>query len=145
MLIISAIYCRLLFFLIPTNFRLCIFCKIVNFYCFRIPLTENDKSKSSILSPNRTYYGDICNIGHAFIAYCHDPDNLALQAYSVMGEPATCARDVLFYRWYAFLVRIVQNHKVLLAPYTKDQVICLKLYVLKIKPFYRLSFLNRFP
>lgn len=50
-----------------------------------------------------------------------------------MGEPSTCARDVLFYRWYAFLVRIVQNHKVLLAPYTKDQVIGLKLHTLKTK------------
>ncbi|XP_055326682.1 phenoloxidase 2-like [Sitodiplosis mosellana] len=95
----------------------------------QIPL-NNDKGvdhignilQSSVLSPNRTYYGDICNIGHAFIAYCHDPENMALQAYSVMGEPSTCTRDVLFYRWYAFLVRIVQNHKSQLPAYTKNQL-----------------------
>lgn len=78
--------------------------------------------QSSILSPNRTFYGDICNIGHAFIAYCHDPQNLALQTYSVMGEPSTSARDVLFYRWYAYLVQIVQNHKSELPKYTKNEV-----------------------
>lgn len=48
--------------------------------------------QSSVLSPNRKFYGDICNTGHAFIAYCHDPDNLNQQSYGVMGEPSTCAR-----------------------------------------------------
>lgn len=40
-----------------------------------------------------------------------------------MGEPATCARDVLFYRWYAFLVRIIQLHKMQLSPYTDKEVV----------------------
>lgn len=78
--------------------------------------------QSSVASPNRKFYGDIANIGHALIAYCHDPDNFALQSYGVMGEPSTCMRDVLFYRWYAQLIRIVQLHKSQLPTYTKDEV-----------------------
>lgn len=78
--------------------------------------------QSSVLSPNRKFYGDICHTGHALIGYCHDPCNLALQPYGVMGEPATCARDVLFYRWYAFIVRICQLHKAQLPSYTPAEV-----------------------
>lgn len=78
--------------------------------------------QSSILSPNRKFYGDIANIGHAFIAYCHDPQNLALQSYGVMGEPATCMRDMLFYRWYAFITRIINLHKMQLPSYTENEV-----------------------
>lgn len=78
--------------------------------------------QSSILSENRNYYGDIANIGHAFIAYCQDPQNLANQTYGVMGEISTCMRDMLFYRWYAFIVQIIQLHKQQLPPYTKDEV-----------------------
>lgn len=79
--------------------------------------------RSSVLSVNRNYYGDIGNMGHALIAYCHDPQNLNQQAYGVMGEPATCMRDPVFYRWYAFLVRIVQLHKMQLPSYTDTEVL----------------------
>lgn len=78
--------------------------------------------QSSSLSVNRHYYGDIANIGLAFIAYCHDPENYSLQPYGVMGEPATCMRDMLFYRWYAYVVQIIQLHKMQLPHYTKDEV-----------------------
>lgn len=45
-------------------------------------LTENEGidvlgniMESSILSPNRTFYGDYHNMGHIFISYIHDPDH----------------------------------------------------------------------
>lgn len=78
--------------------------------------------QSSVLSPNRKYYGDISNMGHALIAYCHDPENENRTSYSVMGEPATCLRDPVFYRWYANVLRIIQLHKMQLPAYTKDEV-----------------------
>lgn len=95
----------------------------------KVPL-NNDKGvdivgnllQSSRLSVNRKFYGDIANIGHALIAYCHDPDNLFLQSCGIMGDPATCMRDPLFYRWHAYLTRIVQLHKSQLPNYTKDEV-----------------------
>jgi hypothetical protein len=31
--------------------------------------------EASILSPDRTYYGDLHNLGHVAISFCHDPDN----------------------------------------------------------------------
>lgn len=100
--------------------------------------------QSSILSPNRQFYGDICNIGHAFIAYCHDPENLNQQAYGVMGEPSTCMRDALFYRWYAFLVRIAQLHKMQLPNYTKNEVRFPTIYeYLKTFQMTPTTFLNR--
>lgn len=78
--------------------------------------------QSSTLSPNRKFYGDIAHMGHAFIAYCHDPQNQSYQPYGVMGEPATCMTDMLFYRLYAYILRIVQLHKMQLEPYIKDEV-----------------------
>lgn len=83
--------------------------------------------QSTALSLNRKYYGDIASMGHSFIAYCHDPENRNLQSYSVMGEPATCLRDVLFYRWYANVMRIVQLHKMQLPAYTKNEVNAFKI------------------
>lgn len=61
-------------------------------------------------------------MGLAFIAYCHDPENESLQPYGVLGEPATCMTDVLFYRWYARILQIVQLHKMQLPPFTEDEV-----------------------
>lgn len=78
--------------------------------------------QSSVLSKNRKYYGDIANMGHAMIAYCHDPQDLNNQTYGVMGEISTCMRDMLFYRWYAFICQIIRLHKKQLPPYTNDQV-----------------------
>lgn len=77
--------------------------------------------QASSISPNR-YYGDICNYGMSLLAYVHDPENQFNQSYSVMGEPATCMRDPVFYRWFANIVRIIQFHKAQLPPYTTDQV-----------------------
>lgn len=31
--------------------------------------------ESSTISINRPYYGDLHNMGHVFIGYCHDPDH----------------------------------------------------------------------
>ena len=31
--------------------------------------------ESSVLSPNRNYYGDLHNMGHVMLAYIHDPDH----------------------------------------------------------------------
>lgn len=78
--------------------------------------------QSSVLSPNRKFYGDISNMGHALIAYSHDPENENRQSYGVMGEPATCLRDTAFYRWYANILRIVNLHKRQLPPYTDGDV-----------------------
>lgn len=61
-------------------------------------------------------------MGHAFISYCHDPDNKFLESYGVMGEPSTAMRDPVFYRWYAFLVDIIQLHKKNLPAYTEREV-----------------------
>lgn len=75
-----------------------------------------------MLSVNRKFYGDIAHMGHALIAYCHDPENQSYQSYGVMGEPATCMTDLLFYRWYARVLQIVKLHKRQLPPYTKEEV-----------------------
>lgn len=78
--------------------------------------------QSTILSPNKDYYGDLCKMGHMFIAYCHDPDNRHLETYGVMGDPATTLRDPVFYRWHAYLLDLFQMHKKHLQPYNKLQV-----------------------
>lgn len=31
--------------------------------------------ESSILGPNQGFYGDLHNLGHMAISYCHDPDH----------------------------------------------------------------------
>lgn len=78
--------------------------------------------QASVLSENRKLYGDVSNMAHIQIGYCSDPKNENLQSYGVMGEPATCMRDTVFYRWYTNIVDIVQLHKFQLKPYTPDQV-----------------------
>jgi len=54
----------------------------------RVPLTEfggidvlGNMMEASILSPNQNVYGDLHNLGHVAISYCHDPDH----RYLVMG------------------------------------------------------------
>uniref|UniRef100_A0A6P7FJQ8 Phenoloxidase 1-like n=1 Tax=Diabrotica virgifera virgifera TaxID=50390 RepID=A0A6P7FJQ8_DIAVI len=37
--------------------------------------TLGNMVESSILSPNRDFYGDIHNMGHVFTSYIHDPDH----------------------------------------------------------------------
>lgn len=61
-------------------------------------------------------------MGHAFLAYCHDPAGNYRQSYSVMGEPATCMRDMLFYRWHRFLLHIIEQQKAQLPYYTEKEV-----------------------
>lgn len=48
----------------------------------RVPLTEfggvdvlGNIMEASILSPNQNVYGDLHNLGHVAISYCHDPDH----------------------------------------------------------------------
>jgi hypothetical protein len=48
----------------------------------RVPLTEfggvdvlGNIMEASILSPNPNVYGDLHNLGHVAISYCHDPDH----------------------------------------------------------------------
>lgn len=72
---------------------------------------------------NRHFYGDISDMGHAIIAYCHDPINKFQESYSVMGEPATALRDPVFYRWHSNVNEIFQHHKSHLPSYTKEEVI----------------------
>lgn len=78
--------------------------------------------QSSLLSPNRKFYGDLSNLGHLAIAYCHDPENKYLETYGVMGEPSTALRDPLFYRWHAYLNRLFRMHKRNLNPYAEKEV-----------------------
>ncbi|XP_043262252.1 LOW QUALITY PROTEIN: phenoloxidase 1-like [Colletes gigas] len=74
------------------------------------PLTEKDGIdilenivEASSLSPNSNVYGDLHNLGHTAISYCHDPDARYLEWAGVMGDSATAMRDPIFYRWHAFV------------------------------------------
>ncbi|EDS29448.1 prophenoloxidase [Culex quinquefasciatus] len=78
--------------------------------------------ESSILSPNRQLYGDMHNAGHVFLSYTHDPDHRHLESFGVMGDVATAMRDPVFYRWHAYIDDIFQEHKIKLAPYSKQQL-----------------------
>lgn len=42
--------------------------------------------ESSILSPNRTLYGDLHNQGHNIISYIHDPDGRFLVSFQKCTE-----------------------------------------------------------
>ncbi|XP_036327948.1 phenoloxidase 2-like [Rhagoletis pomonella] len=91
----------------------------------RVPLDEvrgidvlGNMMESSIISPNRSLYGDFHNMGHVFISYSHDPDHRHLESFGVMGDSATAMRDPVFYRWHAFIDDIFQEHKTRLPPYT---------------------------
>nr|XP_022907905.1 phenoloxidase 2 [Onthophagus taurus] len=78
--------------------------------------------ESSILSPNRTLYGDLHNMGHVFISYAHDPDHRHLESFGVMGDSSTAMRDPIFYRWHAYIDDIFQEHKSTLPRYTTQQL-----------------------
>ncbi|XP_054737407.1 phenoloxidase 2-like [Anastrepha obliqua] len=73
--------------------------------------------ESSILSPNRTTYGNLHNKGHMLIAFSHDPDHSYLEEVGIMGDTATAMRDPIFYRWHAYMDDIFQQHKTRLKPY----------------------------
>uniref|UniRef100_A0A1A9WK12 tyrosinase n=1 Tax=Glossina brevipalpis TaxID=37001 RepID=A0A1A9WK12_9MUSC len=78
--------------------------------------------ESSILSPNRSLYGDFHNMAHLLIAYAHDPDHRHLESFGVMGDAATAMRDPVFYRWHAYVDDIFQQHKIRLPAYTLTQL-----------------------
>lgn len=95
----------------------------------RIPLDERsgidilgNVIESSIISPNRSLYGDMHNLGHVFISYAHDPNHRHLESFGVMGDSATAMRDPVFYRWHAYIDDIFQEHKSRLPPYTVPQL-----------------------
>lgn len=84
----------------------------------RIPLDERtgidllgNIMESSSLSINRDLYGDLHNLGHVFISYCHDPDHRHLESFGVMGDSSTAMRDPVFYRWHAYIDDLFQEHK----------------------------------
>ncbi|XP_038212997.1 phenoloxidase subunit 1-like isoform X2 [Zerene cesonia] len=95
----------------------------------RVPLDEEtgidmlgNMMESSILSPNRDFYGDLHNMGHVFISYSHDPDHRNLEQFGVMGDSATAMRDPVFYRWHAYVDDLFQLYKNKLPPYTTDKL-----------------------
>ncbi|XP_044259844.1 phenoloxidase 1-like [Tribolium madens] len=94
-----------------------------------IPLTEfegidvlGNIIESSILSPNRNYYGDFHNMGHILIGYIHDPDHRFLEPFGVMADPAVDLRDPLFFRWHAYIDDMFQEFKATLPRYTVAQL-----------------------
>ncbi|XP_045467590.1 phenoloxidase 1-like [Harmonia axyridis] len=96
----------------------------------RVTLTENEgidilgnMMESSILSPNRTFYGDYHNMGHIFLSYIHDPDHRHLESFGVMGDSTTAMRDPVFYRWHAHIDDIFQEFKATLPSYPESQLV----------------------
>ncbi|XP_043289152.1 uncharacterized protein [Venturia canescens] len=94
-----------------------------------IRLTEKDgidilgnMMEASILSPNRNLYGDLHNLGHVAISYCHDPDHRYLESFGIMGDSATAMRDPIFYRWHAYINSIFLEHKATLPAYNRNQL-----------------------
>ncbi|KAJ8961010.1 hypothetical protein NQ318_020315 [Aromia moschata] len=90
-----------------------------------VPLTENEgidilgnMVESSILSPNRAFYGDLHNMGHVVTSYVHDPDHRHLESFGVIGDSTTAMRDPFFYRWHAYVDDIFQKFKETLPRYT---------------------------
>jgi tyrosinase len=95
----------------------------------RIPLDETtgidmlgNMMESSILSPNRDFYGNLHNSMHNIIAYSHDPDHRHLENFGVIGDSTTAMRDPVFYRVHAQVDDMFQAHKVKLNPYTVQQL-----------------------
>ncbi|XP_012280424.1 phenoloxidase 2 [Orussus abietinus] len=102
---------------------------VINSRGERVPLTEKSGidilgniMESSILSINPNVYGDLHNLGHVAISYCHDPDHRYLESFSIMGDSATAMRDPIFYRWHAFVDDVFQEYKNTLQEYTVDQL-----------------------
>lgn len=94
-----------------------------------IPLTEEkgidmlgNMIEATSLSINRNFYGDLHNLGHMAIAYCHDPDGRNLETFGVMGDVATAMRDPVFYRWHSFINSLLVEHKNMLPRYTTEKL-----------------------
>ncbi|XP_078040688.1 phenoloxidase 1-like [Augochlora pura] len=95
----------------------------------RIPLTEKtgidvlgNIVEATILSPNPNLYGDLHNMGHVLIGYCHDPDHRYLESFGVMTDQAVDMRDPMFYRWHAFVDDVFQEYKSTLPEYSVQQL-----------------------
>ena len=95
----------------------------------QIPLDEvnginmlGNMMESSILSPNREFYGNLHNSMHNLIAHCHDPDHRHKESFSVIGDSTTAMRDPVFYRIHAQVDDIFLSHKKKLNPYTAKQL-----------------------
>ncbi|KAK5638832.1 hypothetical protein RI129_013127 [Pyrocoelia pectoralis] len=73
--------------------------------------------ESSSKSPNKSFYGDLHNFGHVFLAYVHDPDNRHLESFGVLGDHTTAARDPVFYTWHAYIDDIFRQFKETLPSY----------------------------
>ncbi|GLV34925.1 Prophenoloxidase 2 [Carabus blaptoides fortunei] len=78
--------------------------------------------EASILSPNTNFYGDLHNLLHDFLSLTHDPDGRHLEAFGVVGDPATAMRDPVFYRLHAFVDDLFQELKQTLPPYSNPQL-----------------------
>lgn len=89
--------------------------------------------ESNVLSINRTEYGNLHNQGHNLISYIHDPENLYLENFSVMGDSSTAMRDPVFYRWHAYINYMFEQYKHTLPPYTKDELIFTDIQVTDIQ------------
>ncbi|XP_065368855.1 phenoloxidase 2-like [Calliphora vicina] len=78
--------------------------------------------EASLLSPNRTYYDGIYNMAHLLISFCHDPQNLHLESFGVMGDPTTAMRDPVFFEIHAYIDDIFEDHKTRLPAYSQAQL-----------------------
>ncbi|KAG5875029.1 hypothetical protein JTB14_008138 [Gonioctena quinquepunctata] len=94
-----------------------------------IPLTENEGIdilgnivESSDLSVDKTFYGNLHNMGHNIVAFIQDPEDKYLESSGVIGEPSTAMRDPWFYRWHAFIDDIFQEFKSSLPGYPDSQL-----------------------
>jgi len=91
----------------------------------QVPLTIDilgNMMESSILSPNREFYGNLHNMGHNLVGFFHDPNHLHLENFGVIGDSTTAMRDPVFYRWHAHIDDLFQAFKVKLAPYTAQEL-----------------------
>ncbi|XP_049838943.1 phenoloxidase 2-like [Schistocerca gregaria] len=78
--------------------------------------------EASSLSINTNLYGDLHNLGHVMMGFCHDPDARHLETFGVVADPATSMRDPIFYRWHAFVDGVFQAHKSVLPRYSVQQL-----------------------
>nr|ABR12412.1 prophenoloxidase [Procambarus clarkii] len=101
----------------------------------RIPLSDNvTTGKRGIdiladafeadgqLSPNFLFHGDLHNIGHLMLAFCHDSDNAHREEMGVVGDNTTAMRDPVFYRWHKFVDDVFQEYKLTQPPYTMEDL-----------------------
>ncbi|XP_058804268.1 phenoloxidase 1-like [Phymastichus coffea] len=78
--------------------------------------------EASTLSPDLAYYGDLHNMGHVAISFCHDPDNRFLEPFSIMGDATTAMRDPAFYRWHEFIDGVFYEFLDSLPAYSAQQL-----------------------